>query len=91
MYIERLRKRPLEGQLLAAGFGKDELGNGSDSPWKACQSGDLSAVKLLLEAGCDKDRVDRDGKTLLYIASQSGKLEIAKLLLEAGCDKDRAN
>eukprot|EP00972_Heterocapsa_arctica_P041999 6193943-Heterocapsa_arctica.AAC.1 len=47
-------------------------------------------VRLLLEAGADKDKVRQDGDTPLMFASRNGHLELAHLLLTAGADKDKA-
>ncbi len=48
-------------------------------------------IKMLLDAGCDKDAMDKYGDTALMFASINGNYETVKLLLEAGCDKDVKN
>ena len=57
----------------------------------ASQAGHLEVVRLLCEAGADKDRADNSGDTVLMYASSSGHLEVVRLLCEAGADKDKAN
>jgi ankyrin repeat protein len=39
-------------------------------------------VKLLLEAGADVNKADKDGWTPLYIAAYYGRVEIVRLLLD---------
>eukprot|EP00439_Symbiodinium_sp_Y106_P023855 s1984_g2.t3 len=53
-------------------------------------NGHVEIVRLLLEAGADKDLADNDGYTPLISASSRGHVEIARLLLEAGANKDMA-
>ncbi|CAK8990518.1 unnamed protein product [Durusdinium trenchii] len=54
----------------------------------AANRGHLEVVRLLLEAGADKDAVRTDGATALFIAAKNGHLEVVRLMLEAGADKD---
>ena len=54
----------------------------------APQNGDLDVVRLLLEAGAQKDIVMQDGATALHLAAQNGHLDVVRLLLEAGAHKD---
>ena len=56
----------------------------------ASECGHLQVVRLLCEAGADKDKANQDGDTALMIASADGRLEVARLLREAGADKDIA-
>ena len=51
-------------------------------------NGHVEIVRLLLEAGVDKDLQDWYGDTALHRASLSGQVDIARLLLEARADKD---
>ena len=44
-------------------------------------------VKVLLDAGSDKEVNKLDGGTLLLVASQAGNFEVAKVLLDAGLTK----
>ena len=48
----------------------------------------MKIARLLLEAGADKDKQDREGDTALMFAAESGHAEIVRLLLEAGAHKD---
>ena len=57
----------------------------------AAQSGHVEVVRLLLEAGADKDVADDDGATALMEAAYRGHVEVVRLLLEAGADKDMAS
>ena len=57
----------------------------------AAREGHLEIVRLLLEAGADKDAATTtDGATALLLAAFQGHLEVVRLLLEAGADKDSA-
>ena len=47
-------------------------------------------VRLLVEAGADKNQAMKDGATPLRIASQKGHAEVVRLLIEAGADKNQA-
>ena len=56
----------------------------------ASSHGSETCVRLLLEAGADKDKAtDLFGGSPLWTACKTGHLEIARLLLEAGADKDK--
>ncbi|CAK8994200.1 unnamed protein product [Durusdinium trenchii] len=59
----------------------------------AASCGHLEVVRLLLEAGADKDAADTDGSTALQFAAGKGHchLKVVRLLLEAGADKDAAD
>ena len=57
----------------------------------ASLEGHLEVVRLLIEAGADKDKANDDGTTPLYVASINGHLEVVRLLVEKGADKDKAN
>ena len=48
-------------------------------------------MRLLLEAGADKDFANNNGDTALMIASRDGHLEAVRLLLEAGANEDIAD
>jgi ankyrin repeat protein len=49
----------------------------------AVKSGDVAAVRSLLERGADPNVAQGDGLTALHLAAQDGKLEIARVLLGA--------
>ena len=57
---------------------------------KACAQGDVQIVRLLLEAGADKNAEDPSGNTALMLAAENSHVEIGRLLLEAGADKEQA-
>ncbi|CAK9040607.1 unnamed protein product [Durusdinium trenchii] len=53
----------------------------------AAAQGYLEVVRLLLEAGADKNAANQDGATALIKAAANGHLEVVRVLLEAGADK----
>ncbi|CAJ1385904.1 unnamed protein product [Effrenium voratum] len=57
----------------------------------AAGRGNLTVVRILLEAGAEKDKADYFGYTPMHGAALSGQLEVVRALLEAGADKDKAN
>lgn len=50
----------------------------------ASKSGQVDAVKLLLERGVVVDSLDESRRTPLHLAAEHGRTEIAELLIEAG-------
>ena len=52
----------------------------------ACNEGNVSTVRILIENSADVNLADRDGLTPLMIAAVAGKIEIIKTLLESGAD-----
>ena len=54
----------------------------------AASDGYLEVVRLLLEAGADKNAARSDGVTALWAAGRHGHLEVVRLLLEADSDKN---
>ena len=54
----------------------------------AAHRGRAEFVRLLLEAGADKDAKNAYGATALHLAAQRSHLEVVRLLLEAGADTD---
>jgi ankyrin repeat protein len=54
----------------------------------ASMNGHADAVRLLVEAGADKDKVETaDGMSALHWAACDGHLEAARILVEAGADR----
>ncbi len=59
---------------------------------KAVKSGDLTRVKVLLQADAQLVHArDKDGSTPLHCATWKGHLKIAALLLDAGADVNSQN
>ena len=58
--------------------------NGQTPLSSASDAGHVEIVRLLLEAGAEKDVADSDRRTALNNASHAGHDEIVGLLLEAG-------
>ena len=52
--------------------------------------GHAEVVRLLIEAGAEKNHAKTEGATPLFIASQMGHAEVVRLLGEAGADKNQA-
>jgi hypothetical protein len=52
--------------------------------------GHIEVVRLLVEAGADKDNATTIGWTPLSVACEEGHIEVVGLLVEAGADKERA-
>ncbi|XP_058110380.1 protein VAPYRIN-like [Magnolia sinica] len=52
----------------------------------ATSRGHTRCVRLLIEAGADKNAKSNDGRTALFRAAASGDLEMVTLLLDAGAD-----
>ena len=57
--------------------------------YRAAERGHFDVVRLLLEAGADKDAANGMGAAALCRAAERGHFEVVRLLLEAGADKDR--
>ena len=57
----------------------------------AASRGHEAVVRLLLEAGADKEAKNNGGWTPLIIAAMNGHEAIVRLLLEAGADKEAKN
>jgi len=52
----------------------------------AAESGDLDAVKKMLNAGAPVNGLGDDRSTALHFAAQEGHVDVAKLLIEKGAD-----
>ena len=48
-------------------------------------------VRLLLDAGANKDQVDSNGRTPLLLAVKYNKIEMVRLLLKAGANRNKAD
>ena len=64
---------PLPTNLQTGEAAKDEV------------KGQTEVVKMLLNAGADKDKPVKDDATALYVASYGGHTDVVKLLLAACC------
>ena len=51
-----------------------------------CHEGQLSAVRILLEAGCDPKAEDVHGRTALHLVAGSKHAEVAHILIDNGAD-----
>lgn len=59
--------------------------------WHASAGGNLEAVRILLEAGAEKEAVSSDClESPLGTASRLGHVEIVEMLLQAGADRERS-
>lgn len=59
--------------------------------FNAVTTGDLEAVKQMLESGLDPSLKDSEGMTPLHFATDRGHLEIVKILLQGGASIDSIN
>ena len=55
----------------------------------AAKSGDINAVRTLLDKGADVNEKDGVGGTPLFWAVREGHTELAKLLIERGADVNK--
>lgn len=61
------------------------------SAWRdAINSGDLTAVGELLDAGADINALDEHGQTALMNAAYRGDAELTQLLIQRGAELDHA-
>jgi ankyrin repeat protein len=70
--------------LLAHGCSDIDDQDGEDRHWTAlhhaCAGGYAAVVRVLVEAGADPHKVDREGETALYFAVRRGQMECVALL-----------
>jgi ankyrin repeat protein len=72
-----------------AGRCYDEPGEGGQSALhKAAEYGWLPCVELLVDAGAQKQRLDEQGRTPLFVAADAGHAEVVEYLLKKGSDAD---
>lgn len=55
---------------------------------EAVKVGDVQEVRSLIQAGADKNALDRFGRTLLLVAAYDGGLEVQRFLVEAGAETE---
>eukprot|EP00961_Rhodomonas_salina_P141332 1902813-Rhodomonas_salina.1 len=55
----------------------------------ALRARDVDAVGRLIEAKCDVNEVDKDGRTPVYYAAEKGQTEAVRRLLAAGCEVEK--
>ena len=73
---------PVEGGLPVYRLSREDR---SRILWHACDVGDLSMVRSVIEAGCDVDHIHK-GQTPLMMATLRGQDSIVKELILANCD-----
>ena len=56
---------------------------GATPAFVAAQEGHADCLRLLLEAGCDKEKACEDGATPALVAAQEGQVDCLLLLEEA--------
>lgn len=65
-----------------------EYGNGMTLLHCAAVHGHVEPVRLLLEAGAEKDATTRSGMMPLHFAAHSNHLDVVRCLIESGAKKD---
>ncbi len=63
---------------------------GRDPAWYAAMEGDMSLLSKRLDAGLDVNHADKDGMTMLFVASHYGRRKAVQLLLANGADPNLA-
>ncbi len=51
---------------------------------RACETGNIEEVRLLVDSGADIEVKNNDGWTPLYVVSRNGHIDIVKLLVDLG-------
>jgi len=75
----------LEGRLCCSQLNQEDKLGYTPLHWAASQ-GDVNAVRLLLEAGADVDKVNANGESPLHTACRAGSRSCAEALILAGAD-----
>ena len=57
----------------------------------ACYTGNVDAVKLLIDSGCDVNLRSKSGNTPIEVACVKNNYNAAKILLDSGCKLDTLN
>jgi len=77
--------------LLILGVNIDEIGTIDMTPLSiACQEGDISLVKYLIEKGASLNKVDYNNKTAIDYAKENGHDEIVELLSSYSIEQTEA-
>ncbi|OLQ11117.1 Kinase D-interacting substrate of 220 kDa [Symbiodinium microadriaticum] len=79
--VEALLQLPMDPDVVLNEYGHTPL-------MQASGNGHVEIVRLLLEAGAQKDALDCDGTTALIWAAHDGRDSVVEVLLEAGVQKD---
>ena len=82
---------PVLSSLIALGAGVNwrDPQFGSTALYTAAYQGHSVCVRLLLDAGADKEVMSTVGCTPLFVAAGNGHDAVVRMLLDAGADKDR--
>ncbi|EAY15136.1 hypothetical protein TVAG_392530 [Trichomonas vaginalis G3] len=90
-FLKDLSERGTKEQIdlsISTKLSEKQNSDGQTPLLHACVNGDFELVKSLIEGGCDRDAVSKQGKNCLLLASNHGHLEIVKYLIESGIDKN---
>lgn len=74
--------------LLDAGVNVDVQIKNQTPLWFNCFFGHTECARLLIEAGCNVDLPDNQGRNPLLCSILTNHFEIVKLLLKAGCERN---
>lgn len=76
-----------------SGTSPDEYAYENVTPlYLACEFNHHEVLNLLVQAGCDVNRVSKHGVNPIYIAAEKGHRECLRLLVSSGrCDLDAVN
>jgi uncharacterized protein len=77
------------GRRKSAEVARDVMGR--DPAWYAAMEGDVSALSNRLKAGLDVDHADKDGMSMLSVASHYGRRQAVQLLLAHGANPNLAD
>ncbi|GAB4326836.1 MAG: hypothetical protein OHK0047_12490 [Leptolyngbyaceae cyanobacterium] len=81
--------------LISQGYSPDDLNqpgqNGDTALMKAVQTGTITQVEELIQAGADLNRRNQDGNNALWFACFKNHLELIHRLIDAGIAIDNQN